>query len=82
MIKKLFKKWETLIRNLVEILKIKVDKQLNQLSYLEINFEMFLINRHINITLTFLIIKFSRFILDIKVDNWFSNFDFKHYKLN
>ena len=43
---------------------------------------MFLINRYINIILTFLIRKFYMFILDTKVDNLFSNFDFKHYKLN
>ena len=80
--KEVIQKMRDINKILVEIFKIKVDKQLNQFSYLETNFEMFLINRHINITLTFLIIKFSRFILDTKVNNSFSNIDFKHYKSN
>ena len=46
---------------------MKVDKQLNQFTYLKINFEMFLINQYINIILTFLIIKISSFILILKL---------------
>ena len=56
--KQLFKRWDTLIKILVANMKITVDKQLNQISYLERNFEMFLIKQYINIILIFKILKF------------------------
>ena len=76
--KEVIQKMRDINKIIVKLKKIKVDKQLNQFSYLETYFEMFLINWYINITLTFLIRRFSRFILDIIVDNSFLNFDFKH----
>ena len=76
--KEVIQKMKDINKNFSQNFKLKVDKLLNLLSFLEIQFELFLINRYINITLEFLIRKFSRFILDIKDDNWFSNFDFKH----